>query len=51
MNELAKNSKYRSATDLYRWLNEYKKDYQLSTNLVKDENADLLAESHDISNM
>jgi hypothetical protein len=34
----------------YRGINVFKKGYQPRSNLVKDENGDLLADSHDISN-
>jgi hypothetical protein len=34
--------------DLYRGINEFKKIYQPTSNLVKDENGDLLADSHNI---
>jgi hypothetical protein len=36
--------------DLYRGINELKRGYQLRNNLVKDENGDLLADSHGILN-
>jgi hypothetical protein len=36
--------------DLYRGLNEFKKGYQPRSNLVKDENGDLLVDSHSILN-
>jgi hypothetical protein len=36
--------------DLYRGINEFKRGYQQKNNLVKDENSDLLADSHDILN-
>jgi hypothetical protein len=32
--------------DLYKEINEFKKGYQPRTNLVKDENGDLLADFH-----
>jgi hypothetical protein len=35
--------------DLYRRINEFKEGYQPRTNLVKDENDDLLADSHNTS--
>jgi hypothetical protein len=38
-------------TDLYREINEYNKGYQHGSKLVKDENCDLLAYSHNIFNM
>jgi hypothetical protein len=34
--------------DLYRGINELKRGYQPRNNLVKDENGDLLADSHNI---
>jgi hypothetical protein len=37
-------------TDLYRGINEFKKGYQPKNNLVKDENGDLLADSHNVLN-
>jgi hypothetical protein len=37
-------------SDLYRGINEFKKDLQPTTNLIKDENGDLLADSHSILN-
>jgi hypothetical protein len=36
--------------DLYRGINEFKRRYQPINNLVKDENDDLLADSHNILN-
>jgi hypothetical protein len=44
-NELAQNSKNKNIRDLYRGINDLKR-----TNLVKDENGDLLADSHNILN-
>jgi hypothetical protein len=35
---------------LYRGINEFKRGYQPRNNLVKDENGDLLADSHNILN-
>jgi hypothetical protein len=35
---------------MYRGINEFKRGYQLRNNLVKDENGDLLADSHNILN-
>jgi hypothetical protein len=48
--ELEKNSKKRNIRDLYGGINEFKKGYQPRSKLVKDENGDLLAESHNILN-
>jgi hypothetical protein len=50
INEHETNSKNNNIRDLYRGINEFKKDYQLRTNLVEDENSDLLADSCDILN-
>ncbi|PNF14989.1 hypothetical protein B7P43_G01541 [Cryptotermes secundus] len=44
--ELAMNSKNKNISDLYRGINDFKRGYQPSSNLVKDENGDLLADSH-----
>jgi hypothetical protein len=50
INDLATNSKNKNLRDLYRGLNEFKRGYQLRNNLVKDENGDLFADSHNIFN-
>jgi hypothetical protein len=50
INELETNSRNRNIRNLYRGINEFKKGYQLRTNLVKEENGDLLADSHNIVN-
>jgi hypothetical protein len=42
------NSKNRNTRDLYTGINEFKRGYQPRTNFVKDENGDLLADSHNI---
>jgi hypothetical protein len=34
--------------DLHRGINDFKRGYQPRSNSVKDENGDLLADSHDI---
>jgi hypothetical protein len=44
-NELETNSKKKNTRDLCRGITEFKKSYQLRTNLTRDENGDLLAES------
>jgi prefoldin subunit 5 len=48
INEFAANSKNKNKNirDLYRGINEFKRGYQPRNNLVKDENGDLLADSH-----
>jgi hypothetical protein len=50
INEVASNNKNKNIRDLYRGINEFKKGYQPRSNLVKDENGDLLADSHNILN-
>jgi hypothetical protein len=50
MNELATNSKNKNIIDLYRGINGFKRGHQPKNNLVKDENGDLLADSHPILN-
>jgi hypothetical protein len=40
------NSKNKNIRDLYRGINEFKSDYQLQSNLVMEENGELLADSH-----
>jgi hypothetical protein len=46
INELATNSKNKNNRDPYSGLNEFKRGYQPRCKLVKDENGDLLADSH-----
>ncbi|PNF19615.1 hypothetical protein B7P43_G03232 [Cryptotermes secundus] len=50
IDELAMNSKNKNIRDLYRGINDFKRGYQPNSNLVKDENGDLLADSHNILN-
>jgi Golgi nucleoside diphosphatase len=50
LNELAMNSKNKNLRDLHRGTNEFKRTYQPRSNSVKDENGDLLADSHKILN-
>jgi hypothetical protein len=42
------NSKNKNIRDLHRGINAFKRGYQPRNNLVKDENGDLLADSHNI---
>jgi hypothetical protein len=42
--------KNKNIRDLYRGINELKRGYQPRNNLVKVENGDLLADSHNILN-
>jgi hypothetical protein len=44
------NSKNKNVRDLYRGMNEFKRGYQPGSNLVKNENGDLLAESSNTVN-
>jgi hypothetical protein len=46
INELATNSKNNNIRDLYRGMNGFKRGYQPRNNVAKDENDDLLADSH-----
>jgi hypothetical protein len=50
INELETNSKNKNIRDLYRGINEFKKGYQPRTNMVKEENGDLLTDFHSILN-
>jgi hypothetical protein len=50
INELATNNKNKNTRDLYRAINEFKRGYQPRSNLVKDENGDLFADSNNIVN-
>jgi hypothetical protein len=49
--ELAPNSENKNIRNLYRGLNYFKRDYQPRSNLAKDENGALLADSQRILNM
>ena len=40
------NSKIQNIRVLYRGINDFKKEYQPRCNIVKDENGDLVADSH-----
>jgi hypothetical protein len=46
INGLAMNGMNKNIRDLYRAINESKRGYETSNNLVKDENGELLAYSH-----
>jgi prefoldin subunit 5 len=50
INELATKSKNKNIRDLYRGINEFRRSYQPRNNLLKDENSDLLVDSHNILN-
>jgi hypothetical protein len=51
INELATSSKNKNIRELYRGIKEFKRVYQRRNKLAKDENGDLLADSHNILNM
>jgi hypothetical protein len=46
--ELETNSKLKNVRDLYRGINYFKKGYQPRNNIVKNEQGDLLVDSHSI---
>jgi hypothetical protein len=48
INELETNSKNKNIRDLYRGVNDFKRGYQPRTNVVKDENGAVVADSHSI---
>jgi hypothetical protein len=50
INELETNTKNKNIRGLHRGINEFKKGYQPRTNIVKEENGDLLENSHSIFN-
>jgi hypothetical protein len=50
INDLATNRKNMNIRDLYRRINEFRRGYPPRSNLVKDKNGDLLAESYNILN-
>jgi hypothetical protein len=50
INKIATNSKRKKIRDVYRGINKFKRCYQPTSNLVKDENGDLLVDSHNILN-
>jgi hypothetical protein len=50
INELATNSENKNIRDLHGLVNKFKRRCQPRNNLVKDENDDLLADSHNILN-
>jgi hypothetical protein len=50
IDELAMNSKNKNIRDLYKGINDFMRRYQLRSNLMNDENGDLLADSHNILN-
>jgi hypothetical protein len=45
-----KKMKYLNDKDLYKGIKEFKRGFQPRNNLVKDENGDLLIDSHNILN-
>jgi hypothetical protein len=51
ISEYVRNSKNKNIRDLYRGINAFTRGYQPRNNSVKDEDGDLLADSHNILNM
>ena len=50
MDELETNSKIKNVIDLYSGINDFKKGYHPTTNIVRDEKGDLVTDSHSILN-
>jgi hypothetical protein len=50
VDELAPDSKNKNIRNLYRGINDFMRGPQARSNLVKDENVDMLADSHSILN-
>ncbi|KAJ4438077.1 hypothetical protein ANN_14016 [Periplaneta americana] len=50
LNEIETNSRNKNIRDLYKGIEEFKNGYQARVNVIKDENGDLLADSHSILN-
>jgi hypothetical protein len=48
INEVETNSKNMNIRELYRGINDSRKDYQLRTNTTKDGKGDLVAQSYSI---
>jgi hypothetical protein len=46
--ELETDNKIKNITDLFRGISDFKKGYQFRTIIVKDENGDLVADSHNL---
>jgi hypothetical protein len=49
IDELETNSKIKNNRDLYTGINDFKKGYQSTTNVVKDEKGYLITDSHSIT--
>jgi hypothetical protein len=50
INKLETNNKNKNIRDLYTSIDEFKKGYQPRLNIIKDENGNLLADSHSVLN-
>jgi hypothetical protein len=48
INEIETNNKNKNIRDLYRGINDFKWRYKPRTNVVEDENGDLVADSHSV---
>jgi hypothetical protein len=50
INELETKNKNKNMKDLYRGINEFKKEYQPKINVIEDENGNLLADPQSVLN-
>jgi hypothetical protein len=50
INELETNNKNKNIRDLYKGINEFKKGYQPSVNIIKDENGNLIGDPQSVLN-
>ena len=50
IDDLAMKSNNKHITDLYSRMTDFERGYQSTSNIAKDENGDLLADSHNILN-
>jgi hypothetical protein len=50
INELESNNKNKNIRGFYRGINELKKGYQPIINIIKDENGNLIADTHNVLN-
>jgi hypothetical protein len=50
INELETNNKNKNIRDLYSGINEFKKGYQPTINIIKDENGNLIADPQRVFN-
>jgi hypothetical protein len=50
INELETNNKNKNIRDLYTDINEFRKEYQPTINIIEDENGNLLADPQNVLN-